>query len=255
MSLRDTPIVVIFIISAAVLIGQCTGQPTLMCDNFCSNNVVTCTCEETENPSNTTVWKLSTSATSCSISLKQTGACNATSGMCATFPGIMAVNDPPLMDGASCLTSTLSIPKTNSLEGLQINCMSPNGISYGGIGFSTAKPLPPTVIICKSTLTTGFLIAHSSGGIPTSYNVTISTGGRTIKDTVPALSNGTATYSFAYTGSDTPTASVTAINCAGNAISNAPLTFPPCSASLTVEVNGLMLFAAMVLATIVDFYI
>eukprot|EP00731_Ephydatia_muelleri_P009675 Em0005g261a len=100
-------------------------------------------------------------------------------------------------------------------------------------------------------MTTGFLIAQSSGGIPTSYSVTINTGGRTIKDTVPALSNGTATYSFAYTGSGTPTASATAINCAGNAISNAPLTFPPCSAGLTVEVNGLMIFAAMVLATIV----
>ena len=63
-----------------------------------------------------------------------------------------------------------------------------------------APPGPPAVTICRANMTTGFLIAHSSGGIPTSYSVTINSGGRTIKDTVLALSNGTATYSFAYTG-------------------------------------------------------
>ena len=91
-----------------------------------------------------------------------------------------------------------------------------------------APPGPPVVTICRANMTTGFLIAHSSGGIPTSYSVTINAGGRTMKDTVLALSNGTATYSFAYTGSDTPTASATAINCAGNATNNASFTFEMC---------------------------
>ena len=91
-----------------------------------------------------------------------------------------------------------------------------------------APPGPPAVTICRANMTTGFLIAHSSGGIPTSYSVTINSGGRTIKDTVLALSNGTATYSFAYTGFETPTASATAINCAGNATNNASFTFEMC---------------------------
>eukprot|EP00731_Ephydatia_muelleri_P009666 Em0005g252a len=204
-------------------------QAIFVCDNFCtSKNVVMCTCEEAGNPLNKTVWKLFNTTTSCSIALNQTGACNATSGNCTAFPGITAVNDPVMMDGASCLSSTLSITKSNSLEGLQINCMSPNGISYGGIGFSTKPPGQPAVTICRANMTTGFLIAHSSGGIPENYNVTINTGGTTIKDTVSALSNGTATYSFAYNGSGIPTASATAINCAGNATKNASATFPPC---------------------------
>ena len=80
-------------------------------------------------------------------------------------------------------------------------------------------PGQPAVTICRANMTTGF---------PENYNVTINTGGTTIKDTVSALSNGTATYSFAYTGSGIPTASATAINCAGNATKNASATFPPC---------------------------
>ena len=128
-----------------------TGQAIFVCDNFCtSKNVVVCTCEEAGNPLGKTVWKLSNTTTSCIITLNQTGVCNATSGNCAAFPGIIAANDPVMMDGASCLSSTLSIPKSNSLEGLQINCMSPNGISYGGIGFSTGRLLIPACLyVCN----------------------------------------------------------------------------------------------------------
>ena len=127
------------------------------CDNFCtSKNVVMCECEEAGNPFGKTVWKLSNTTTSCSIVLNRTGACNVTSGTCATFPGITAVNDPVMMDGASCFSSILYLNKSNSLEGLQINCMSHDGTLYGGIGFSTGTLL--ILLVCMFVIL--FVLYH-----------------------------------------------------------------------------------------------
>ena len=135
-----------------------------MCDNFCFiNNIVTCTCEDAGNPLNKTVWKLVNSSTSCSITLNQRGACNMTSGSCATIPGIMAVNDPPMMTGAPCDSSMLYITKSSIMEGLQIDCMSPDGTSYGGIGFSTSMLFGHSLIyLCKMSKVVNIVIDTNS---------------------------------------------------------------------------------------------
>ena len=71
-------------------------------------------------------------------------------------------------------------------------------------------------------------MSPGAGGIPSSYNVNISTGDSSTTKTLRALSNGTATYNFTYSGSGVPSVSATAINCAGSATSNGTDMFPPC---------------------------
>ena len=61
----------------------------------------------------------------------------------------------------------------------------------------------------------------SSGGLPTSYNVTISNSGYVYTKSTPAFLNGSAMVTFTgLTNTTNYTISAVAINCAGSSISS-----------------------------------
>ena len=117
-----------------------TGHSFFMCDSFCSSiSVATCTCGDALNPYNKTVWRITNGTQNvCNMTLNQTAyACNGTSATCPNTPGLWAISEPPLLDSTPCDTSTLYINTTNKyLERIQIECIAPNGISYGSARFS-----------------------------------------------------------------------------------------------------------------------
>eukprot|EP00731_Ephydatia_muelleri_P033829 Em0039g15a len=122
---------------------------------------------------------------------------------------------------STCYTSVLTIPAVQALNGTTVVCQ--DGISGAVVGSGTvnlrmpASPGPVGNMTVKSTSGDQLTVTWTpptTGGVPTSYNVTINDS----SSPVVVADNGSAVYTHTFTGmvSDTLyTVSVMAINCAG----------------------------------------
>eukprot|EP00731_Ephydatia_muelleri_P011678 Em0006g572a len=122
---------------------------------------------------------------------------------------------------STCYTSVLTIPAVQALDGTTVMCA--DGISGAVVGSGTVNlrmaASPGTVrdMTVTSTAVDQLTVTWTpltTGGVPTSYNVTINDS----SSPVVIADNGSSVYTHTFTGmvSDTPyTVSVVAINCAG----------------------------------------
>ncbi|KAL5500509.1 hypothetical protein EMCRGX_G012085 [Ephydatia muelleri] len=231
--------------------------------SICPNTVVTYTCTITSGTAvGYTDWTLPTGTCPNNtfpdmIRLSQfvSGQCTALGpSMCGPFRASSLLPS----SGTNCLSSILTVNITAAMNGSTVMCNNTNiGTSASTIvSMTTIKivgpPGRPNVV--ANAIGPGMVLVvmnpSSSGGLPTSYNVTISNSSYVYSNSTPAFLNGSAMVTFTgLTNSTSYTISAVAINCAGSSNSSNPTTIyvswpaptpsPPTSnASITSPTSG-----------------
>eukprot|EP00731_Ephydatia_muelleri_P011223 Em0006g117a len=183
---------------------------------LCPGAYVSCTCVVTGNTS-TTQWRFS------KVELCQENVISL-SQQCLNTPSVQrcgqylsAANaDPP--NGGLCTTSILNITAHATLDGMMVECWdmsSSTRVGTTNITIVTDPPGPPVRlnISTGSQQLTVTWTPPTTGGVPTSYNVTINDSSNTL---VPIPTSGPLQHTFTNLTKDTLyTVFVVAINCFG----------------------------------------
>ncbi|KAL5500508.1 hypothetical protein EMCRGX_G012083 [Ephydatia muelleri] len=203
--------------------------------SICPNTVVNYTCTITSGtPAVYTDWILSTGTCPSNtfpdmIRLLQfvSGQCVAVGlSMCGPFRASSILPS----SGTNCLSSILTVNITAAMNGSTVMCNNTRSDASASTVVSMATinvvgpPGRPNAL--ANTIGPGMVLVvvnpSSSGGLPTSYNVTISNSSSKI---TPAFLNGSAMVTFTdLTNSTNYTISAVATNCAGSSNSSNPTT-------------------------------
>eukprot|EP00731_Ephydatia_muelleri_P011220 Em0006g114a len=186
---------------------------------LCPGSIATCTCVVDGNNSftrfNFTNLNMKNGCSDSIIDLSQPTLCNFLNGTCGPYLSAAVVG------GSDCThTSILTITPNSTLDGLWIICedMSSRQIIGHVLLRVTASPGPVGNMTVTSPSVDQLTVTWTpptTGGVPTSYSVTINDS----SSPVVIADNGSPVYTHTFTGlvSDTLyTVSVVAINCAGS---------------------------------------
>eukprot|EP00731_Ephydatia_muelleri_P035790 Em0161g4a len=199
--------------------------------SICPNTVVNYTCTITSGtPAGYTDWTLPTgtcptNAFPDKIRLLQyvSGSCGAqVTSTCGPYRASSIQSSDPTY----CLSSILTVNITAAMNGSTVTCYNTNFITSSTSTFVSSAPIsvigpPGAPNAVANTIGPDMVLVvvnpSSNGGLPTSYNVTISNSSYVYSNSTPAFLNGSAIVTFTgLTIGTNYTISAVAINCAGS---------------------------------------